>query len=400
MTANQYEDQYGRLPDSSTDQGELRASPPVRGAAIAPAPAPPGPIIVDQGSAEDYGFGSHFMDMDDGQDDQYIEPPAVQVNHSLGDTMSGRAPLANPPKADVQNPKNKFCSPCNRDFNRRQAFVEHCRNVHRMNIKLASHKPPAVQPQQQLGLAAVAAPVAAPMATITPPGANPMGYKCDYCPKSFSNRSNKNRHMLLSCEVAGPNARNTSGGGPNSQGASPVTPKSNNNTSNGGFRESLKRLNSGDFIYDPQISGRRAAEPQELKCSQEGCEEVFFRSALMERHLLEVHNVKVDAADNTPHKQGIKQEISSPTSAEAPSDEEKKVPALRIKLPSSGGSGREEDETGGIEVPVEFDEDEDEANGMDDDDDDEPPIPVEATLEIDEGEEDDEIPVDDVHEED
>ena len=66
-----------------------------------------------------------------------------------------------------------------------------------------------------------------------------------------------------------------------------------------------------------QISGRRAAEPQELKCTQEGCDEVFFRSALMKRHLLEVHNVKVDAAaaDSTPNKQ-IKQEISSPVSAE------------------------------------------------------------------------------------
>lgn len=76
MTANQYEDQYGRLPDSSTDQAELRTSP-VRGAAAAVAAA--GPVIVDQGSAEDYGFGSHFMLDDDGQDDQYIEPPAVQV---------------------------------------------------------------------------------------------------------------------------------------------------------------------------------------------------------------------------------------------------------------------------------------------------------------------------------
>ena len=275
MTANQYEDQYGRLPDSSTDQ-----TSPIRGA-VTPA-AQTGPIIVDQGSAEDYGFGSHFMLDDDGQDDQYMaEPPAVQVNHSLGDSFgsAGRPPLTNPPKADVQNPKNKFCSPCNRDFNRRQAFVEHCRNVHRMNIKLASHKPP-MQPQGIVAASTVA-PAAASL-TITPPGAaNPGSYKCDYCPKydkflssnhicavklmiyfhasynqcdvacrSFSNRSNKNRHMLLSCEVAGPNARNSSGGnGVSNEGASQVTSKS----SNGGFRESLKRLNSGDFIYDPQV---------------------------------------------------------------------------------------------------------------------------------------------------
>ena len=129
--------------------------------------------------------------------------------------------------------------------------------------------------------------VTRPAAQTSPPGSQTSpsgggGYKCDYCPKydkflssnhictvkpminfhvsynqcdvasrSFSNRSNKNRHMLLSCEVAGPNARNSSGGnGVSNEGASQVTSKS----SNGGFRDSLKRLNSGDFIYDPQVT--------------------------------------------------------------------------------------------------------------------------------------------------
>merc|ERR1712029_693027 len=69
----------------------------------------------------------------------------------------------------------------------------------------------------------------------------PNGYKCDYCPKSFSNRSNKNRHMLLSCEVAGPNARNARG---ESTGSAATTPKTTSKSSNGGFRDSLKRLNS------------------------------------------------------------------------------------------------------------------------------------------------------------
>ena len=40
-----------------------------------------------------------------------------------------------------------------------------------------------------------------------------------------------------------------------------------------------------------QIPGRRGGEPQEMKCGQAGCEEVFFRSALLKRHLLDVHNV-------------------------------------------------------------------------------------------------------------
>ena len=60
-------------------------------------------------------------------------------------------------------------------------------------------------------------------------------------------------------------------------------------------------------------------------------------------------------------------------------DEDKKVPALRIKLPAS----RDEDE---VEVPVEFDQ----SNGQMDEVEEpmDEPIPVEATLEIDDAEED------------
>merc|ERR1711874_629737 len=46
-------------------------------------------------------------------------------------------PVANPPKKDILNPKNKVCQPCNREFNRRRAFVEHCRTVHGMKIRFA-----------------------------------------------------------------------------------------------------------------------------------------------------------------------------------------------------------------------------------------------------------------------
>ena len=123
--------------------------------------------------------------------------------------------LPNPPRADVVNPKNKHCAPCNMDFAKRGAFIEHCRNTHRMNIKMASSanksapvaptppKPEMVTPQ---------VPVQTPVS-----GTGSTGYKCDYCPKSFANRSNKNRHMLLSCEVARPQMRqrgeNGGGGG-------------------------------------------------------------------------------------------------------------------------------------------------------------------------------------------
>ena len=60
----------------------------------------------------------------------------------IKDSRSPYKKLPNPPKTDVTNPKNKYCLPCNRDFNRRQAFVEHCRNVHNMKIKLSKPVPP------------------------------------------------------------------------------------------------------------------------------------------------------------------------------------------------------------------------------------------------------------------
>ena len=295
MNANQYEEQYGRLPEQ------------------------------DNVSMEDFSFGAHFMLDDDGQE-QYLDPQVVQA------PPAPQPELATPSKADVQNPRNKHCTPCNREFNRRQAFVEHCRNVHKMNIKLASSKP------------------ATPNLTHSPAAGTPPtgGFKCDYCPKSFSNRSNKNRHMLLSCEVAGPNARNKEAE----------------------VKRSPVKRPSGDFIYDPQLSRNNRNEPQEYKCTEDGCEEIFVRSLQLKRHLSEIHNV------------------------EEKKEDEKKVPALRIKLPVQPSEEEEEmivqqpededEEEEGIEVPVEFD-----SNMMEeDDDDDEPSIPVEAQLEIDDAEAD------------
>ena len=91
------------------------------------------------------------------------------------------------------------------DFAKRGAFIEHCRNTHRMNIKMASsaNKPAPVAPTPPKP--EIVTPQVPVQAAVS--GTGSTGYKCDYCPKSFANRSNKNRHMLLSCEVARPQMR-------------------------------------------------------------------------------------------------------------------------------------------------------------------------------------------------
>ena len=70
--------------------------------------------------------------------------------------------------------------------------------------------------------------------------------------------------MLLSCEVAGPNARNARGESPSGASSTPKSASGAGAASAGGFRESLKRLNSGDFIYDPQVG----SSPVQVKVEQ------------------------------------------------------------------------------------------------------------------------------------
>merc|ERR1719232_2055443 len=134
--------------------------------------------------------------------------------------------LANPPKVDIVNPKNKYCKTCNREFNRRQAFVEHCRTVHGMKIKFAKAATGSTSIINTKLLATgngqrTAAPSTPQKATNSPTssttsplstgngngpggvgGSGSTGYPCQYCGKLFSNQSNRRRHAVLSCELA------------------------------------------------------------------------------------------------------------------------------------------------------------------------------------------------------
>ena len=65
---------------------------------------------------------------------------AVEENSASGNELATFDCSSNIPRAsDIKNPRNKACRPCNREFNRRQAFVEHCRNIHAMKIDFGSN---------------------------------------------------------------------------------------------------------------------------------------------------------------------------------------------------------------------------------------------------------------------
>jgi len=207
-------------------------------------------------------------------------------------------PVANPPKKDILNPKNKVCQPCNREFNRRQAFVEHCRTVHGMKIRFAkaatgatiinsksfANQTPNSTPQKST----------IPSASTTSPssgGSNSTGYPCQYCGKLFSNQSNRRRHAVLSCElarVAGvePRKSREDGGKTEKKIASHSQPKFDNYS-----------INSEDFYYEDGAPANRA----ELKnCPFPECDVSDMRSAVFKRHLAEEHNIQNVSAELTP----------------------------------------------------------------------------------------------------
>lgn len=228
--------------------------------------------------------------------------------------------MKNPPREDIINPKNKFCLPCNKDFQRRQGFVEHCRNVHKMTINFNTEtvtdgtSNATMSPQQRT-----------PIATNNS-GGNSLS--CEYCGKQFSNRSNRNRHMLLSCEVV----KNGT-----------VTPgQSFNNTNNSSIMASPSESNDESSSGDQSPSKR---EPQ--RCPFSDCDTITERSTLMKKHLREVHG------------------ITDPTQAISSEDEmnEKKVPPLRVKLSGIGETPEPDEEA--HEPTLQIEED-----NYDDDDDD------------------------------
>ena len=84
-------------------------------------------------------------------------------------------------------------------------------------------------------------------------GAN---YNCDYCHKGFSSRSNKNRHMLLSCDAKAKGAKPSPQPTTNLSNAN--SQRSNTQSTNSDKRSSLgSSIRDNDFIYDPQIRPHR-----------------------------------------------------------------------------------------------------------------------------------------------
>ena len=124
---------YGRIPDEEDDQlHSAENEAPITGS------NPAASAYVDS------GFGGHFL-LDDNVE-TYDNPLIVDLNPKQSKMLKLTSqqgepiipkPVSNPPKKDILNPKNKVCQPCNREFNRRQAFVEHCRTVHGMKIRFA-----------------------------------------------------------------------------------------------------------------------------------------------------------------------------------------------------------------------------------------------------------------------
>ena len=246
---------------------------------------------VQEENQEGYD-ASHFLTVDHDGEEQYAENGAVALAAGV------------PPESDIKNPRNKFCRACNRDFNRRQAFVEHCRNIHAMKINFGSNGTVDITG----GNAAPAQYVMAPPPPPPKPTA-PISFPCEFCGKVFSNRSNRNRHKILSCDAR---REHLQAGGQNLQ--------------------SVSDADTEDFGVDDEYPLNIGSE---IKCPYPDCDVTQVRSALMKRHLFEAHHIqnisvavaKVDDVD-------IKREPLDAADCQG-SDEERKVPPLRVKLTGS-----------------------------------------------------------------
>ena len=288
MSPAQYEQQYGTIPEDEDQNIHL-------GAEV-------------NNDVQDYGFGGggHFL-LDDNNVETYDDP--MYEKPMIVDIPNSKS-LANPPKVDIVNPKNKYCKTCNRDFNRRQAFVEHCRTVHGMKIRFAKATSAAtVINSKSFNSPSGSTPKAAPTSTSTSPatptannGSPASGYPCQYCGKLFSNQSNRRRHAVLSCEMA----RNAG-----------VEPRKSRELT----KPVTKPLNE-DFYYE---DGPPMNKHSNQNCPFDNCDEGPFRSALLKRHLLEKHNVK----DGEVPAESVKSEIEQ---HDENVEDDRKVPPLRVKI--------------------------------------------------------------------
>eukprot|EP00095_Tigriopus_kingsejongensis_P008992 maker-scaffold783_size97670-snap-gene-0.20 protein:Tk08992 transcript:maker-scaffold783_size97670-snap-gene-0.20-mRNA-1 annotation:"hypothetical protein HMPREF1544_09400" len=151
---------------------------------------------------------------------------------------------------------------------------------------------------------------------VRPSAKIPGGLPCDYCGKIFSNRSNCNRHMILSCE--------SRKGGSNEDSNSDVKP-SHDDT------DESQEAESNEAEQAPLEKPR-----QPLKCPYPDCEVTHVRSALLKRHLFDAHNIQNVSVQlpELENDQISAEALSFIQVKSEPSDneEDRKVPPLRVKL--------------------------------------------------------------------
>ena len=302
MSPAQYEQQYGMIPE---DEAEIE---------------PMEPLIQPQ---VDYGFGGgHFL-LDDNNVETYDNPldNTTKQPIMIVDAPKPKA-LPNPPKDDILNPKNKHCHPCNREFNRRQAFVEHCRTVHGMKIRFAKASSGTTIINSK-AFTAPAIPAVSPKAASSTPVSPATGYPCQYCGKLFSNQSNRRRHAVLSCDLA------------RSAGVEPRKSRESFEKRGGSSLNSSAKITEEDYYVDEPVT----KEPQ--KCPFPECDFSSMRNALMKRHLYEAHDVSSnDNLDSSPPRKKIKIEQPDDQHDEQfeqndlleDGSEDRKVPPLRVKI--------------------------------------------------------------------
>jgi hypothetical protein len=323
MSPTQYEMSYGMIPEDED---------------------------VDVVSASDYGgFGGHHFLLDDNIVETYDNPlddnlttPVVVVDPPKVKN------LPNPPKSDILNPKNKYCKPCNREFNRRQAFVEHCRTVHGMKIRFAKANTgtTVINSKAFANLPPPQVPIPVP---VKAPASSANGYPCQYCGKVFSNQSNRRRHAVLSCELARSAGVEPRRSREEKRNSAPTGSSSGITSSPGHLNRTSEVPMTEDFYYEDGLPGSRqqAAEPQ--KCPFPECSVSSMRSALLKRHLFEAHNIQ-NVSVELPDLDSEKKKKSRPMKIKmepldmleiehGDAETDRKVPPLRVKISQVMGRG-------------------------------------------------------------
>ena len=110
---------------------------------------------------------------------------------------------------NIKDKSNTFCNVCDVSYSSRILFLSHCSSVHDVKFKgkagqplvIPSDKNEKVSPPQKKIKLNQESPVKPDNNTDTPGSSKRTSWACGYCEKSFSSRSNKERHQLVSCKV-------------------------------------------------------------------------------------------------------------------------------------------------------------------------------------------------------